>query len=413
MSGKRPKKRRGFERTLGLTFVACLAVLIVVNLITPDRDSSVLENRSLQQAPTLSLYSITEGSYMDDYESYLSDQFAGRDLWRSVYIAYRRIGGSREENGVFLGKKKQLLEDIVQMDEELMRTDTDAINSYAGAYPDTNTYMLLVPDAAQILPDALPENASVADQAQMFSQIQSQLSDTVGWIDGITAMSGETEEKLYYLTDHHWTVQGAYRMFLAAAPTLGITDAQEEIYETYAVSYDFNGSLASTSGFCLGVDEEIDVMLPLSETVYVVTYVEEQEKGVSLYDTDALDTKDQYMVFMGGNYSQLEIETGAASEKTLLLVKDSFANSFIQFLIPYYKEIVVVDPRYYAGTAADLMQTYEITDTLFLYSGNTFAEDQNIASFLTMEASGAEEEIPEDGENPADETEESGDAGAI
>ena len=62
--------------------------------------------------------------------------------------------------------------------------------------------------------------------------------------------------------------------------------------------------------------------------------------------------------------------------------RHSFANSFVPFLIPHYKEIVLVDPRYYAGTIDDIMSTYQITDTLFLYSGNTFFQDNNISGVL-------------------------------
>ena len=67
------------------------------------------------------------------------------------------------------------------------------------------------------------------------------------------------------------------------------------------------------------------------------------------------------------------------------MVKDSFANCFIPFLTPYYREIVVVDPRYYSGTMKDIMDTYRITDTLIMYSGNTFVTDNHISGVFTGE----------------------------
>ena len=69
----------------------------------------------------------------------------------------------------------------------------------------------------------------------------------------------------------------------------------------------------------------------------------------------------------------------------LLVIKDSFANCFVPFLAPYYREIVVVDPRYYSGTITDLMDTYRITDVLFLYSGNTFFTDNSISGVFASE----------------------------
>lgn len=69
----------------------------------------------------------------------------------------------------------------------------------------------------------------------------------------------------------------------------------------------------------------------------------------------------------------------------LLLVKDSYANSFVPFLTPYFREIVLVDPRYYSGTIEDIMDTYRITDVMFLYSGNTFFRDNNLKGVLSGE----------------------------
>ena len=66
-------------------------------------------------------------------------------------------------------------------------------------------------------------------------------------------------------------------------------------------------------------------------------------------------------------------------------MKDSFANSFIPFLTPYYREIVVVDPRYYSGTINDLMASYSISEVLFLYSGKTFFKYNNISGVFTVE----------------------------
>ena len=63
----------------------------------------------------------------------------------------------------------------------------------------------------------------------------------------------------------------------------------------------------------------------------------------------------------------------------------SFANSFVPFLTPYFREIVVVDPRYYSGTIDDLMDAYRITDMMFLYSGNSFFQDNNISGVLDRE----------------------------
>ena len=114
----------------------------------------------------------------------------------------------------------------------------------------------------------------------------------------------------------------------------------------------------------------------------VVSYVEEQEKKATLYDTSKLKEKDKYAMFLGGNSGLIDIRTTADSTDRLLIVKDSYANSLMPFLMPYYREIFMVDPRYYYGDIHEIMENNKITSVLFLYNGNTFVEDNSISGVL-------------------------------
>ena len=91
------------------------------------------------------------------------------------------------------------------------------------------------------------------------------------------------------------------------------------------------------------------------------------------------------LFFQEADFSVVDIKTVSTESKRLLLIKDSFADCFVQFLTPYYREIVVVDPRYYSGTIEELLSSYRISEVLFLYSGNTFFTDNNISGVLTGE----------------------------
>ena len=245
--------------------------------------------------------------------------------------------------------------------------------------------MLLVPDAANILSDRLPFTATVADQSQYIAQVKKELGDSVQWIDAVKPLTRHSDEKIYYKTDHHWTAKGAYYVFQEAARTLNLEE-QETEYASYPITTDFNGSLASKSGCRLNEKEQIDIYVPKTEdNDVVVNYVDEQKKTASLYDSSKLNSRDKYAVYLGGNFSVVDIRTVSESNRRLLLIKDSYANSFVPFLTPYFREIVMVDPRYYSGTIGDIMDTYEITDTLFLYSANIFLQDNNISGVLSSE----------------------------
>ena len=166
------RKRRGrIESLIGKIFILTLFLILIVNFIVPDKEQSDQENRMLDTMPRLSLASIMNGDFMEQWESYMSDQFVGRNLWRGLKVSLDRIGGSRMENGVYIGKDGQLLEDIAVPDNELFTDNINAVKSFADTYPDIPTTVMLIPDAACILSDSLPAFATVEDQRQMFSMV--------------------------------------------------------------------------------------------------------------------------------------------------------------------------------------------------------------------------------------------------
>lgn len=383
---KRKVKIKKTETILGMAFAVCLLVFMVLNIVMPDREMSGQQNRMLAQRPSLSIDRLVSGTYMDQYEEYLMDQFMGRSILQRIQVGVKRLGGSKMENGIFIGKEDQLMEDIVTPDTETLMENLDAIELFANEYNDLNMYMLLVPDAANVLKDKLPLLATVADQNHLFAQVKKELDGSMKWIDAAAVLDQHSDEYIYYRTDKHWTSLGAFYVFSEAADILGIEEGEQSSFVAYPVSTTFNGILAANSGARLTVTDEIYVYMKKEATSeVVVNCIDEQKKTTSLFDSSKLETRDQYDVFLGGDTSVIDIKTVSESDRRLLLVKDSFANCFVQFLEPHFREIVVVDPRYYSGTIDDIMETYRITDVLFLYSGNTFFEDNNISGVFNSE----------------------------
>lgn len=380
------RSRRPADRLLGLIFPAVLLFAMVVNLIVPDKEMSEQENRMLAKQPKLTVNNVTSGDFMEQYENYASDQFVGRNMWRSVKVAISRLGGSRVENGVYIGKNGQLFEEIAVPDQGQMSENITAIKDFAQRYQDIPVSMILVPDAACVLGDRLPALAAMEDQSQMISMVKNEMGDSVSWISAVSVLNKHKSEKIYYKTDHHWTSLGAFYVFQEAAPALGISEDVSDDYVSYTVTDDFNGVLASKSGVGLDEKEQIDIYVPTTgDNDLTVTYVDESRKRTSIYDSSKLETKDQYSVFLGGNSSVVDIKTVSTKSDRLLIVKDSFADCFVQFLTPFYREIVVVDPRYCTNTLDEIMDTYRITDVLILYSGNTFFTDNHISGVFSGE----------------------------
>ncbi len=380
------RNRKKADVMFSLVFVVILVVIMVLNLLAPNKEVSADENRRLTGRPRFSADSLLSGEYMEKYEKYLSDQFAGREVLRNARVVLNRLGGSKEENGVLIGKNGQLMEKLLVPDQEVLGNNLDAIVDFAEKNQKMPVYMMLVPDAANVLNKDLPLLYTAADQKRMIAQVKRELDTHVTWIDVESVLNKHTDDTIYYKTDKHWTSAGAYYVFQAAAELMDISKGVSGKFATYPISTTFNGDLAAKSGCEKHVKEVIEIYIPLEgDTDVIVNYVDEQRKSTSLYDSSKLEGSNQYEVFLGGDSSVIDIKTVSESTRRLLVVKDSFANSFLPFLTPYFREIVVVDPQYYGGTIDEIMDTYRITDTLILYSGNTFFQDNNISGVLNSE----------------------------
>ncbi|MGF0034087.1 DHHW family protein [Bariatricus sp. SGI.154] len=373
------------KKIMALLFLGMMGIIVLINLISRDKEFSDKENRMLEQKPQITLSGIESGRFMDQYEAYKSDQFAGRNLWVALKTRVDLLVGKRESNGVFKGKKHYLLEDIARPNEEQMQQNLETIREFESKYDEIPMYMMLVPNAANILSDKLPNFAVTEDQNEVFEGIQKALGEQITWVDVSKTLAAHKKENIYYRTDHHWTTLGACYAYQQLAETMNLDTSKEPKLTEYAVTSTFNGTLSATSGYETGYEEPIYIYAPKNEDdapKVVVNYVEEQKKTATLYDSSKLEEKDKYAMFLSGNHATVDIRTTADTTDRLLLIKDSYANCLVPFLTPYYREIIIIDPRYYYGNLDEVMAENKITSVLFLYNGNTFVEDNSISGVL-------------------------------
>lgn len=384
MEKEKRKRRKRIYVVMAAVFIGMILLISLTNLLHKDKAFSDHENRALAMRPEISISSLVSGRFMSQYEEYVSDQFVGRNFWVQLKTTADSIGGKKEENGVFNGRDSYLLEDISVPDEEKIKENLNSMTAFSKKYEDVTMQVMLVPNAANILEKKLPTFAVVADQSKMLKEVRSTLGSDLDWIDVEKTMKKYRNEDIYYRTDHHWTTLGAYYAFQDARSQLGLEGKEKVKMSAFGVSNNFNGSLSAVSGYQTGYKEAIYIYLPEDTDApqVIVNYVEEQKKTASLYDSSKLEERDQYSVFLGGNHALIEIKSTVETGERLLVIKDSYANCFVPFLAPYFREIQVVDPRYYVGGLNKLMEDNDIDRVLFLYNANTFFEDRTLAGVL-------------------------------
>ncbi len=344
--------------------------LSMATLLLPDRTFSPNENRYLQQAPRLTADRLFSGKFTEEAEKYESDQIALRDVWMGAASWLQRLAGKQDIGGVYLGRDgyyfARLTED--QFPQSQYEKNLRAVTAFFNAQNGVDCRVLLAPTPATVLSDLLPANAPMYDAALR----RQQLAQAVGEdrvIDVKDALS--FLDQPYYRTDHHWTGEGAraaYEVWCAETghavrnmPLTTVTDG-------------FRGTLYSK---VLLPDSDYDaVSLPEGVTVRSVDC--DGTVTDTLYDRAKLAEKDKYAVFFGGNWAKVTVKTGVENGRTLLLVKDSFANSFVPFLTEDYETIIMLDLRFYNESVEELMLAEDVTDVLVLYELSNFAADRNL-----------------------------------
>ncbi|MBQ9065577.1 MAG: hypothetical protein IJ123_09035 [Blautia sp.] len=400
------RSNKPFFKNNGIFFFAVILIILILNIIIPDRSFSDKENRVLSSFPPFNAKEMLEGREEPKYETYVNDQFLLRDAWISLKAGVDRLMGKVESNGVWLCKDGYLMEAFTPPSEDALDEMLTALQNFSARHSDLHQSMMIIPNAVNITSFRLPAGAQVTDQNPYIDRVKSSVKENgVSFIDVRDSLSGHSNEKIYYKTDHHWTTLGAYYTYLAAADSLSL-DTSILTYDQLPVSLSFQGTLSARSGFRSGEKEEMYVFLPRNDTApeFVVNYVTEREKTASYYKTERLDTRDKYAMFFDGNHAQVKITTPTAEDRTLLIFKDSYANCFVPFLAPHYRNIILIDPRYYYGSIDDVIASENVGEILYLYNANTFFTDTSLA--LTL--NGDESSIDTSGMADGDGSNESG-----
>lgn len=363
-------------------FILLIGGMAVLHLVTADKTYSVEEKRNLAKTPQLARERLLDTSFMDDVETYLADQFPFRSKLVGIKSQLEVAMGKNEAQNVFICKDKTLMENFLETDRQITNDTAMAIKDFAKKYSKSKVHMLLVPNAIGVYPEKLPKNVEVASQYEYIDNFYNILGDQVDCLDVRKAFENNKDVQLYYKTDHHWTTDAVVLacQVLDASFKLGINTNPE----LGVVCDNFIGSLASKTGLPTKyfTKDIIKVALPEKEDMLLYTVNNGKETLGSCYDTEALSGDDPYQVFFGGNYPELTIDTIQDNGKSILIFKDSYANSLIPFLIKHYKTIKVVDPRYYYDDIDMLMEIGNYDDVLFLYNVNTLSQDQNLLSVL-------------------------------
>ena len=374
-----------------IVFIGFFVLISGASLIIKDREFSPNENRYLAETPELSWDNILSGKFQDGLEDYLRDQVCFRDGWITVKTGIQKACGDTDIGGAYVGKDGYDFEKITpeDVDEKQVDRNIKAVEDYFMTVSETidkqKLSFLLVPTSGLVMQEKLPKNARLFDQAKYIDQVQKAMKD-YNFVDVRDTLMDHNEEYIYYKTDHHWTSAGACLAYeVWSEHTGGEAEKKDELAEN-VVSDKFRGSLYSKILDADSAYDEIWTYGLQKDDAFgskdCTVMIDEKQQLDSIYDDEKLQEKDKYAYFLGGNYGQVHIQNQKAASKAkgknILIIKDSFANSFVPFVTQDYENIYMVDLRYYNGDMKSYLQEHNITDVLVLYNISNFISDRNL-----------------------------------
>lgn len=362
-------------------FFTVLLFLSVLTVLSPKIEISELENRVLQPFPEFTISDLWSGSWGQKITAYLQDHFYARDKWiDAASYADTVLFQKTEVNGILLGRDGRMFSKAfaVQPDTAQYQKNLKAITQFAERWHGKVTFML-VPSSDLVYCDQLPVGAPQLDEQSMLDSAFHDLSPVCTVIDLRPVFArGKQGDSLYFRTDHHWTLEGAYLAYQTFCQTKGLLPFDRGSHSLREIP-DFYGSYYRASRWAdakadtlswFELDTEMRVYRVGGEMQYTLASTGpafSEEKG---------KTVDKYSAFLDGNHGYSEL-SGTGNGK-ILVIKDSYANCFVPFLTENYETVGVMDFRDFSFGPDSTISQLGYDDILILYSFHNFREDNHL-----------------------------------
>ena len=433
---KKQKETIFIYRALSVRIFAFIMLLggIVGIMFFFRPDTSEVEKRKLAEFPKPTLSSFLNGEYFYDLSLWYSDTYPMRDgliaadqKIESLYgitpstmmVGSRKISDdipdideAQENSG---NEQPQEVEQISAPDSRAMESEiqkqiqqnlyvkdgaayslyyydqtaadiyTSALSKAAGELEGkTNVYSILVPNnSGAMLSDRELEALGGADQEQAVDYNYSR-SEVVKTVNTINTLREHNDEYLYFRTDHHWTQLAAYYVYQNFCEEKGIrpnelSDFQKMTFSPFLGTFYQelqNEDMAANPDF-------VDAYIPMATND--MSYWETDGSQVNwhvIQDVTGWNKNSLYSCFIGGDKPLVQINNPNLSDgSSCVVVKESYGNSFVPFLVDHYQTVYVIDFRYTKNNVMDFVQEHNVQDLIIINNISIIASE-NVATTI-------------------------------
>ena len=351
-------------RSVGVfTITLVWALLVAFSWFGPKREMSESERRPLAQMPEISGKTLLNGKFMSEFEDFTLDQFPMRDTFRQVKSLFHYyVLGQKDNNDIYITEGYAVKQEYPYNPTSV----NHAVSRFNHLYEkclrasDGRIFMTIVPDKGYYLGGSSGHLSM--DYADMFASLAAGMP-WAEFVDLTDTLSAED----YYRTDTHWRQENLLDAAAKLCEALGVAAPKMEDYTPAALERPFYGVYYGQAA--LPMDPETICVME-SDLLNACTVLDwESGKYNAVYDLNKLGSKDLYDVFLSGPRSLLTIENpNAATDRELIVFRDSFGSSMVPLLVQDYAKVTLVDIRYIQIDMLPRFLEFKGQDVLFLYS---------------------------------------------
>lgn len=285
---------------------------------------------------------------------------------------------------------------------EYYNFNTDAANQYITTVSDVGTqlsgtatvYDIIIPTSMDIMlsEEYIQKNiGNTSDQRKAIEEYIypsiNGMNPAVKTVSIFDTLKNHNGEYIYFRTDHHWTQLGAYYAYVEFCNAKGVeavplSQFEKKEYPGFLGSFYQN----SPNSDMQNNPDTVEAYLPQANTsMYVM-----QSNGEALENWPLINVGtdenysagNKYLIFAAGDQPYEEITNNNITDgSSCVVVKESFGNCFVPFLVNHYQTVYVIDYRYYENNIADLVREKGSQD-LILVNNISMTRNESLVQSL-------------------------------
>lgn len=247
----------------------------------------------------------------------------------------------------------------------------DIVNGLAETLKDKSTvYDMIIPTSIDItLDDATRNSINSSNQKKAILYMYSKMNKNIGKCYIYDLMRSHRDEYIYFRTDHHWTALGAYYAYTAFMAQLGksaysLDSFKERDMGAFVGSYYTQTRVSSLNNN----PDKLVAYEPFSTNALKMINNEYDFIDYNIItDVSKWNNTSKYSTFIGGDNAYAQINNPNISDgSSVLVIKESFGNAMVPFLVENFENVYVVDYRYYKNTISELVDEMNIENVVFV-----------------------------------------------